>query len=298
VENGKMEQMIKVSIITVCYNSVGTIKTALESVFAQKNVDLEYIVVDGGSKDGTVDVLKEYAEKTLNSQLSTPNFTFRWISESDQGMYDAINKGIGMATGDIVGILNADDVLASDDSLAKISSEFRVGSLELGECVENGDQKLECRSQGLGVDAVYADIRFVNKGSSVEQLRSAKSVRYCSAKYFRPWMFRFAVMVPHPSFYCRRELFEKYGAYSLDYRICADFELVMRYMWKHRIRTRYINECVVVMRTGGVSTSGIKSNMLINQEDLKALKSNGYWSALWLIYLKYFFKIWGYVFKR
>ena len=99
---------MKITLITACYNSAGTIRTAMESVLSQKGVDVEYIVVDGGSKDGTVDIIKEYADKTLNSQLPTPNFTFRWLSESDQGMYDAINKGIKMATGDIVGILNAD----------------------------------------------------------------------------------------------------------------------------------------------------------------------------------------------
>ena len=115
---------MKISLITACYNSVGTIRTAIESVLSQKSVDVEYIVVDGGSKDGTVDIIKEYADKTLNSQLLTPNFTFRWLSESDKGMYDAINKGIKMATGDIIGILNADDVLASDDTLAHIAQAF------------------------------------------------------------------------------------------------------------------------------------------------------------------------------
>ena len=99
---------MKITLITACFNSAGTIRTAIESVLSQKGVDVEYIVVDGGSSDGTVEIIKEYAEKTLNSQLLTPNFTFRWLSESDQGMYDAINKGIKMATGDIVGILNAD----------------------------------------------------------------------------------------------------------------------------------------------------------------------------------------------
>ena len=110
---------MKISLITACYNSAATLRTAIESVLSQRGVDIEYIVVDGGSKDGTVDIIKEYADKTLNSQLLTPNFTFRWLSESDKGMYDAINKGIKMATGDIVGILNADDELATDDKPAR-----------------------------------------------------------------------------------------------------------------------------------------------------------------------------------
>ena len=142
---------MKVTLITVCFNSAATLSTAIDSVLSQKGVNIEYIIVDGGSKDGTVEIIKEYAEKTLNSQLLTPNFTFRWLSESDQGMYDAINKGIKMATGDVVGILNADDVLASDDTLAHIVSAFNTDS-----CALTPDPSR--------VDAVYADIRFVKEG--------------------------------------------------------------------------------------------------------------------------------------
>ena len=135
---------MKISLITACYNSAGTIGTAIESVLSQKGVDVEYIIVDGGSKDGTVDIIKEYSTR---STCST-RLTFKWISERDHGMYDAINKGIKMATGDVVGILNADDVLASDETLAHIASAF--------EPPEVGSQKSE-------VDCVYADIRFVTR---------------------------------------------------------------------------------------------------------------------------------------
>ena len=276
---------MKISLITACYNSAATIRTAIESVLSQKGVDVEYIVVDGGSKDGTADIIKEYADKTLNSQLLTPNFTFRWLSESDKGMYDAINKGIKMATGDVVGILNADDVLASDETLKRIAEAFESGGVESG-------------GVGERVDCVYADIRFVREGNSVEVLRNAPTVRYCSAKMWRPWMFRFAAMVPHPSFYVRRECFERLGGYSLDYRICADFELELRYLYLAKLKAVYLPECVVVMRTGGMSTAGWRSNMEINREDLRALRSHGIWSCLPLIYLKYLFKIWGFVFKR
>ena len=238
---------MKISLITACYNSAETIGTAIESVLSQKGVDVEYIVVDGGAKDGTVDIIKEYADKTLNSQLLTPNFTFRWLSENDKGMYDAINKGIKMATGDVVGILNADDVLASDETLKRIAEAFESGG------------------EGEKVDCVYADIRFVKRrdaaspsqsGASpsrdgVDELRKAKTVRYCSAAKWRPWMFRFAAMVPHPSFYVRRECFERLGGYSLDYRICADFELELRYLYLAKLKAAYLPECVVVMRMGG-----------------------------------------------
>ena len=248
----------------------------MDSVLSQNGVDLEYIVVDGGSKDGTVDVIKEYAGKLQNPQLETHNFTFKWISEPDKGMYDAINKGIKMATGDIVGILNADDVLASNDVLAKIAARFE------------GTEK---------IDALYADIRFVRTGDSLETLRVAKTVRYCSATKWKPWMFRFAAMVPHPSFYVRRECFEKLGGYSLDYRICADFELELRYLYLAKLKAAYLPECVVVMRMGGASTCGWRANMEINRQDLRALRAHGIWSCMPLIYLKYLFKIWGFVFK-
>jgi glycosyltransferase involved in cell wall biosynthesis len=258
---------MKVSLITACYNSVATLPTAIESVLSQHGVELEYIVVDGGSKDGTVDLLKVYEPKFSGRM--------RWISECDQGMYDAINKGIAMATGDIVGILNADDVLASNDTLAHIAAAFTPG-----------------------IDALYADIRFVKEGETVEALRGAPTVRYCSAAKWKPWMFRFAAMVPHPSFYVRRECFDRLGGYSLDYRICADFELELRYLYLAKLKAAYLPECVVVMRLGGASTAGWRSNVEINCEDLRALRSHGIWSCLPLIYLKYLFKIWGFVFKN
>ena len=270
---------MKITLITACYNSAATIRTAIESVLAQRGVDVEYLIVDGGSTDGTVEQIENVKCKMENG---CGRFTFKFISERDRGMYDAINKGIKMATGDIVGILNADDVLATDETLAHIAQAF-------------GDQ-------GTGnaerVDCVYADIRFVKEGETVEALRTAKTVRYCSAKRWRPWMFRFAAMVPHPSFYVRRECFERLGGYSLDYRICADFELELRYLYLAKLKAAYLPECVVVMRMGGASTAGWRSNVEINREDLRALRAHGIWSCLPLIYLKYLFKIWGFVFRR
>ena len=271
---------MKITLITACYNSASTIRTAIESVLSQKGVDIEYIVVDGGSKDGTVEIVKEFSHKERKEHKE--GFEFKWISERDEGMYDAINKGIKMATGGVVGILNADDVLATDDTLAHIAQAF--GEQGTG----NGEQ----------IDCVYADIRFVREGETVEALRTAKTVRYCSAAKWKPWMFRFAAMVPHPSFYVRRECFERLGGYSLDYRICADFELELRYLYLAKLKAAYLPECVVVMRMGGASTAGWRSNVEINREDLRALRSHGIWSCLPLIYLKYLFKIWGFVFKR
>ena len=258
---------MKITLITACRNAKAHIATAMESVLAQKGVDVEYIAVDGASADGTLDVIKDYVPK-FNGRM-------RFVSRPDKGMYDAINKGIKMATGDIVGILNADDVLASPDTLSHIAAAFTPG-----------------------IDALYADIRFVRAGDSLETLRVANTVRYCSAAKWKPWMFRFAAMVPHPSFYVRRECFERFGGYSLDYRICADFELELRYLYLAKLKAAYLPECVVVMRMGGASTAGWRSNVEINREDLRALRSHGIWSCLPLIYLKYLFKIWGFVFKN
>ena len=280
---------MKISLITACYNSAKTIKTAMESVLAQKGVDIEYIVVDGGSKDGTVDIIKECSTRSA----CYTRFSFKWISERDKGMYDAINKGIKMATGDVVGILNADDILASDDTLAHIVAHF-----EERQTVENRSDLISTVSNNKCIDALYADIRFVKEGETVEALRGARTVRYCSAAKWRPWMFRFAAMVPHPSFYVRRECFARLGGYSLDYRICADFELELRYLYLAKLKAAYLPECVVVMRMGGASTAGWRSNVEINREDLRALRANGVWSCLPLIYLKYLFKIWGFVFRK
>ena len=157
---------------------------------------------------------------------------------------------------------------------------------------------MESGGGGERGECVYADSRCVREGESVEALRKAKSVRYCSAAKWRRWMFRFAAMVPHPSFYVRRECFERLGGYSLDYRICADFELELRYLYLAKLKAAYLPECVVVMRMGGMSTAGWRSNIEINREDLRALRCHGIWSCLPLIYLKYLFKIWGFVFKR
>ena len=192
-------------------------------------------------------------------------------------------------SGCVVGILNADDVLAADDTLAHIAEAL-------------GEEGTGKREEGTGnreqIDCVYADIRFVREGESVAALRGARTVRYCSAKRWRPWMFRFAAMVPHPSFYVRRECFDRLGGYSLDYRICADFELELRYMYLARLKAAYLPECVVVMRMGGASTAGWRSNVEINREDLRALRAHGIWSCLPLVYLKYLFKIWGFVTRR
>jgi glycosyltransferase involved in cell wall biosynthesis len=204
---------MKVSLITVCFRSAGVIRSAIESVLSQKGVDVDYIVVDGGSNDGTVEILKEYESKFAGRM--------RWISESDEGMYDALNKGIKMAEGDVVGILNADDILEDENTLAFIASSFEIG-----------------------VDCVYGDIRFVRG-------ESKKTTRYYSSKRWRPWMHNWGFMPAHTSVYVRREVFDRVGGYKLGYDISADFEWMVRLLCKERVKARYLPRSIVTMRLGG-----------------------------------------------
>ncbi len=265
---------MRLTLITVCFNSEKIIATALESVLRQRDVDFEYIVVDGASRDGTLDIIKSYE----------PRFAGRMhhISERDSGMYDALNKGVAMATGDVVGILNADDVLASDRTLADVAAAFDDNT-----------------------DAVYADIRFVKADTSVavgtdelDYMRSLNTLRYYSAKHWRPWMLRWGFMPPHPGVYIRREFFAKLGGYKLDYKIAADYELLVRYLKRNALRTKYINKALVVMRMGGMSTNGWRSTLTLNRENVRANRENGYWTCILMMVPKYAFKIWEFCFTH
>lgn len=258
---------MKITLITACYNSAGTIRTAIESVLSQKDVDVEYIVVDGMSTDGTVDIIKEY---------STRSARLKYISEPDEGMYDAINKGIKMATGDVVGILNSDDMFESEYTLAHVASAFEAPPV--------GSQQSE-------VDCVYADIRFVK-----DDLQTTS--RYYSAKHWRPWMLQWGKMPPHPSVYVRRDLFDKYGLYKPGYDIAADYELLIRYLRMAKLNTRYLNECVVGMRMGGKSTRGWKSFVTLNREIVRGNRENGYFCCFPMLLPKYFFKIFEFILPR
>ena len=265
---------MKISLLTACYNSATTIRTCFDSVLLQQGVDLEYIVADGGSTDGTVDVIKEYSTRSARST----RLTFKWISERDQGMYDAINKGIKMATGDIVGILNADDMFESENTLAHVVEAFGSGGVESG-------------GVGERVDCVYADIRFVK-----DDLQTTS--RYYSAKHWKPWMLQWGKMPPHPSVYIRRELFDKYGLYKLGYDIAADYELLIRYLRVAKLNTRYLNECLVRMRMGGKSTRGWKSFKTLNKEIVRGNLENGYFCCFPMLLPKYLFKIFEFILPR
>lgn len=246
---------IMISIITATYNSAETINDTIKSVLCQTNKDFEYVIVDGGSTDETIDIVKSY-ESEFSGRL-------KWVSEKDKGIYDAMNKGIKMASGDIIGILNSDDYYTSDDILQTIADAFK------------------CQN----VDAIYGDIHFIKDGVP------DKCVRYYSSRLFSPFWLRFGFMPAHPSFYCKREVFDKSGLYRLDYKIGSDYEMMVRLFRKHKISSRYVPKDFVTMRTGGASNSNLQSRLTLIKEDVKACRDNGIYTNELFICLKFLYKI-------
>lgn len=244
-----------ISIITATYNSAETINDTIKSVLCQTNKDFEYIIVDGGSTDETIDIVKSY-ESEFSGRL-------KWVSEKDKGIYDAMNKGIKMASGDIIGILNSDDYYTSDDILQTIADAFK------------------CQN----VDAIYGDIHFIKDGVP------DKCVRYYSSRLFSPFWLRFGFMPAHPSFYCKREVFDKSGLYRLDYKIGSDYEMMVRLFRKHKISSRYVPKDFVTMRTGGASNSNLNSRLTLIKEDVRACRDNGIYTNELFICLKFLYKI-------
>lgn len=254
--------MLKFSLVSVTFNSDATLNDTIESILNQSFPNLEYIVVDGLSKDNTVNVIKEY-EPRFNGRL-------KWISEKDKGLYDAMNKGIRMATGDIVGIINSDDFYHRTDILAKVADAFQDGT----------------------VQAVYGDVRFVNPDNL------DKTVRYYSSKKFSPNLFRYGFMPAHPTFFTYRKYFDEFGYYKTDYRIAADYELLIRFLYTHHLNAKYLPLDFMKMRTGGTSTASFKSNLLLNKEIVRACRENGIWTCMSLLFLKYFIKVFELIFTR
>ena len=249
-------RFMKISVITVTFNSESTLKDTIKSVLKQKYYNYEYIIIDGCSNDNSVNIIKEYEPK-FGGRM-------KWISEKDKGMYDGINKGIRMATGDVVGIINSDDFYHRTDVFDIINKAFE----------EDKD-----------VRAIYGDVRFV-KPDNLE-----KTVRYYSSKHWKPWRFRFGFMPAHPTFFTYKENFEKYGYYQYDYHIAADYELLIRHLYTNKVPAKYVPVDFMKMRTGGRSTNGWKANVLLNKEIVRACKENGIWTCLPLLFMKYFIKV-------
>lgn len=241
---------MQISIITATYNASATIADCLASVNVQ-TVPAEHIIIDGASTDNTLDIVREISPHA------------RILSESDNGIYDAMNKGIRLSTGDIIGILNSDDFYAGPLVIEKVTALFRES----------------------GVDALFADLVYVRPD------KLDRVVRYYSGAGFTPDKFAWGWMPPHPTFFVRRELYERYGSFRTDYRIAADYELTARFLARHRVRYVYLPEVIVRMRTGGVSTRNLRSNLILNREILRACAENGIPTNMLKVYSKYFRKV-------
>ena len=251
---------MKVSIITVTYNSAKTLADTIQSVLDQTYADVEYLVVDGASSDGTMDIVKRF-EPLFKGRM-------KWISGKDRGIYDAMNKGIAMATGDVIGILNSDDYFTSNNVIERMIATFADPNL----------------------DAVYGDIHFIRDGEP------NKCVRYYSSKHFHPKWLRFGMMPAHPSFYCRNAVYKKVGNYKTDYKIGADYDMMVRMFWVHHINARHLQMDFVTMRTGGASTRDIHSRLALIKEDVRACRENGLYTNILMISMKFFYKIFEFKF--
>lgn len=227
---------MKVSIITTTYNSASTIRDTLESVNAQTYPEIEHIIVDGKSKDNTLDLVKQYGKRIS-----------KIISEPDNGIYDAMNKGIRAATGDVIGILNSDDFYANNSIIEKI-----VDTIECTKC-----------------DSLFGNLDFVSAKNPTKIIRHWKSSPFTQGSFIKGWH------PPHPTFFVRREIYDKYGGFDTAFEVSADFELMLRFLEQHKISTYFLDETIVKMRYGGESTGSIKKIISGNRNILKAFEKNG-----------------------
>lgn len=244
---------MKISIITVSFNSEKTIRDTIESVLAQTYQNVEYIIVDGASRDKTMGIVQEYA-----GSIS------KIVSEPDKGIYDAMNKGIAMATGDVIGILNSDDFYESNESLEWVADAFR-------DAPKNS--------------VVFGDVVFV----SPEDLQ--RVTRTYAAAHFKAWKLRFGWMPPHPGSFIKATAYKDVGEYSLLYKISADYEMFVRLLLIKRMAYMHIDKVLVRMRSGGVSTGGVKSSLRLNNEIVQACRRNGIYTNLLMVLSKIPFKL-------
>ncbi|WP_432222942.1 glycosyltransferase family 2 protein [Flavobacterium sp. TMP13] len=247
---------MKITIITVCYNSARTIEKTILSVANQTYKNIEYIIVDGSSKDKTVDIIEKY-----HTVIS------KWISESDRGLYDAMNKGIAMATGDLIGILNSDDVFNNEFVLEEMANFHQKNTID------------------------------ASVGNILQHKENGKIIRFYSSKYWIPEKLKIGFMPPHPSIFLKKELFNTLGNYDLGFRIGADYELITRFFLKNNITWKYSGITTTAMLVGGLSSSGSDSYSLITKEIQKALSMNGLKFSPLKIQCRFLWKIIGFLKK-
>lgn len=245
---------MKVSIITVCYNSAKTLEQTIQSVLAQDYPQIEYIVIDGASKDGTQDIINKYQSSIAKT-----------ISESDQGMYDAMNKGIAMATGEVIGILNSDDVYMNSHVVTDLMAQM----------------------QKAHVDVAFADLILVDENNPEHILR------YYDSGQFHPSRFRYGWMPAHPTVFVKKRIYDEVGVFKTNYQIAADYEMLIRILAVKKACYTYLPRPVVRMRSGGASTAGLSRNWILNTEIVRACKENGIYSNMAMLLLKIPAKLWG-----
>lgn len=237
----------KITIITVVWNNAKTIRDAIDSVLGQTYENIEYIVVDGASTDGTVEIVQSFGNKIT-----------KFISEKDKGLYDAMNKGIKMATGDIVGILNSDDFYKSNDVLETVVNEF----------------------MSKGIDCLYGDLEYVDANDT------DRIVRYWQSKQFKEGLFQKGWHPAHPTFFIKREFYDKYGFFNLDFKISADYEIMLRFLERYKLKSSYVHNTFVKMRVGGESNRSLSNILKANFESYKAWKVNGLYINPFMFLLK------------
>ncbi|MEC8011009.1 MAG: glycosyltransferase family 2 protein [Pseudomonadota bacterium] len=246
--------MLKVSVITVCYNSVSSVERTLVSVINQKYMNVEYIVIDGGSSDGTVDIIQKYI-----------NNISCFISESDNGIYDALNKGISYSTGDIICFLHSDDVYAHDQVIFNVVENFK-----------NNDT----------LDAVYGDLKYYYNNSDVVS-------RYWVSREFSKKLLTRGWMPPHPTLFLRKSVYLNYGVFDTSYKISADYDFILRVFSANGFNSIYVKDVLVNMSLGGVSNASFKNILIKSKEDFHCLLSNGFgrYSALFALFIKNISKV-------
>jgi glycosyltransferase len=248
---------LKISIITATYNSAGTVRDTLNCISRQDHPDIEHIVVDGGSKDQTAAIVRSFPHVA------------KWVSERDNGIYDAMNKGIGLATGDVIGILNSDDLYTGPSVLSTIAKAF----------------------SDPAVMTVYADLQYVHPDDTDRVVRTWRTGSFRKSRFYYGWM------PPHPTFFVRSEVYRLAGLFNTDLRSAADYEIMLRILLKHGLSTVYIPDVIVRMRTGGMSNASLWNRLRANKEDRAAWKLNGLKPYFFTLYLKPLLKIHQFLIK-
>jgi glycosyltransferase involved in cell wall biosynthesis len=227
---------LKVSIITITYNSAATVEDTIRSVVSQDFPDIEYIIVDGLSKDSTLSIVNRYSP-----------YIAKVVSEKDKGLYDALNKGIKLATGEVIGLLHSDDLYADNNVISKVAQQFATDP---------------------SIEALYADMVFVDRNDSGKVLRTWKAGDYEEGSFKKGWM------PPHPTFFVKKSVYDRFGGFNLDLKLSADYELMLRFIHKHKIKVAYLPKTIVKMRMGGLSNHSFFVKLKANIEDKMAWKIN------------------------